>query len=664
MKTLITLFAVVTAGASPENSGLEKAFQQRGVTGFLSAVRELDQKQGSERTAKALVELATGQRRDVEAAAAHALGRMGEAGKAVLPDLAKALSSSAFPADLLNELGPGDIPVWLAEVLLRPDDPSFDDAALSLATRFDLKGEKRLLPLLIHAAGQPDPDARNWCQYWAVRALGRMRGTAASARTLLVDILRKEPAGDAMTSEEITWNYVRGAAACALGQIGADPESTARLLAGMLKHPDQEIRDWCALGLGLLEQQQSPERAAKTLVGLRTGREREVEAAAAHALGRMGEAGKAVLPELARSMRRSGFPPEFLHQYDPGDIPLWLAEGLLHPGDPSFHDVGFSLAWCLDLSNETRLLPLLIQGAGHENPDVRLWAVLVLGNMGETAAPARPLLVEIVRKEPPAHLTPSDMAKWSEVRGSAAVALGQIGADPESTARLLAGMLKHPDAEIWTSSALALGQMGKEAAPAVPALVEALARDTASPMDVYLRHPAVVALGNIGESSVAGLIGALQSKRLVVRRRAADAIAGIVKRKAAMGALIKAATEDEDQELRVLATRALRFPPGLDRDDALVRKSLIRIVKDKCPEVRVEAAHVLGDMAWPEEVVPQSLIELLGDADAKVRLNAIQALLREPPPKEVATVVEPLLHDPDESVRTWANALLKRLREH
>ncbi|OHB81838.1 MAG: hypothetical protein A2V98_18155 [Planctomycetes bacterium RBG_16_64_12] len=53
----------------------------------------------------------------------------------------------------------------------------------------------------------------------------------------------------------------------------------------------------------------------------------------------------------------------------------------------------------VDLTKEERLLPLLIQGAGHANPYVRLWAVCALGEMGETAASARPLLVDILKIE-------------------------------------------------------------------------------------------------------------------------------------------------------------------------------------------------------------------------------------------------------------------------
>lgn len=661
MTALTALFAVAIVGASAESSRLEVAFQQRGAAGFLSAVRELEQEQGSERTAKALVGLVGRPKTAVAALAAHALGGLGEAGKKELPKLAKALSNSAFPADTLNQLGAGDIPLWFAEVLLRPNDPSFGDASFALGVRLDLGGEERLLPLLLQAAGHQRRDEWNWQQYWAIHALRKMGDAATSARPLLVDILKEEAVGNADQRHEITRHYVRGAAAYALGQIGAEPKRTARLFAGMLKHPDPGVRDWCALGLALLEQHQCPERAARMLVHLCTARDGEVVAAAVHTLGRMGEAGKAVLPELARSLDENGFPVEFLDQYDVGDIPLWLAEGLLRPDDRAFHHMGPALVWWFDLRGETRLLPLLIQGAKHSNLDVRYWAVCALAGMGETAASARPLLVNILKEEPPPQLTPGEVTKWNRVRGRAANALSAIGTEPESTVRLLTGMLKHPDEEIWTWSAFALGGMGEKSAPAIPALVEALARNETI-MPYTTSHSAVTALSAIGVSAIPALVKALRSDNHVVRRRAAEAFLGMYEKKTALGALVKAATEDEDREVRRLATFALVFPYGSDTDETGVVPALIRIVKDKDPKVRAAGVRALAGLG-PKDFPLQPFADIFSDPDASVRLAAVRAFSSLPLNKEITSALEPLLNDSDDQVRAAAKDLRDRLRE-
>ncbi len=80
MTIFLALIVFATAGAEPEDSGLEEAFRQGGAAGFLAAVRELEQEQGPEHTAKALVRLTSGRDgdRELRATAAHAIGQMPE----------------------------------------------------------------------------------------------------------------------------------------------------------------------------------------------------------------------------------------------------------------------------------------------------------------------------------------------------------------------------------------------------------------------------------------------------------------------------------------------------------------------------------------------------------------------------------------------------------
>jgi HEAT repeat protein len=624
----------------------------------LLAIAELEREEGSERTAKSLVELASGTKGDVVAVALHALGKMGGAAKAVLPELAEALVGGDFPTQLLNELGVGDIPLWLAEALVGAEYPVADNAAFALATRFDLNAEKRLLPMLVEAASRSDPDEENWQQYWAIHALAKMRGTAAPAQAMLLEVLRKEPASDAQQRHGGKANIVRGVAAYALGQIGCQPDNAVPVLVQLLEHPDQTIRDWCALGLALFEKQKNPKRAARMLVALRARCVPEVAAAAADALGRMGETGKAVLPKLARSFRGRGFPPEFLHQYDHGDIPLWLAEALLQPHASAVEHLGPALAWSFDLSGETRLIPLLAQGARHKNPEVQCWAIDTLAGMGQTAASARPLLVEILKEEPSTQQTRSERMKRNKVRASAAFALASIARDAESTAPLLAEMLEHPDPVVWEGAALALGRMEERATPALSALMGALTKEPA-PNPWTKIHPAVHALSRIGRPAIPTLVEALQSMQPVVRQRAAAALGGMLDKELTQGALIKAATEDEDQEVRRSATLALGFPYGSDRNDAVVVPALVRIVKDRTPEVRAAGVRVLAALR-PDEYPSAPFVALLRDPAANVRLDAVRAFTDLRPRREITFPLESLLNDPDDDVRVAA----ERLRDH
>jgi HEAT repeat protein len=232
--------------------------------------------------------------------------------------------------------------------------------------------------------------------------------------------------------------------------------------------------------------------------------------------------------------------------------------------------------------------------------------------------------------------------------------------ESQDTVRLLAGMLKHPDESIWTSAAWGLA--GEEGTAAIPALVEALAREQREYYGVH-HHAAVVALAKIGEPAVEALIGALQSRQVVVRQRAAEALAQMPGTTKTLVALIKAAAENDDKSVRGQAKLVLQWLPGLDKDDTVVLPALACIVQDKSPKVRKEAAHLLSDITWPEGVLPQPLLDLVGDSDSSVRVAAVETLFSRRLDKRVIPALERLLDHPDKSVRGRINELLERVRK-
>ncbi len=401
---------------------------------------------------------------------------------------------------------------------------------------------------------------------------------------------------------------------------------------------------------------------ARTLVGLVVGDNRELGAAAFHAIGRMGKAGRAVLPKLIAAMNSTDFPVEYLDEYDPGDIPLWLTERLLQPDQVDPDDVGSALAWTLDLTKEKRLLPLLIQGVTHANLDVRLWSVTALGEMRKTASPALPLLRDTLEKESSNAGDSGEAIKCSEVRGAAAFALGRIGAEPKLCIPLLMQMLKHHDEDIWSRSALGLGLFGEKAAPATPALVQALSNDCAP--SVGTRHPAATALRNIGDRAMPALVDALQSPHAAIRRRVAEALYWAPAKRAAVGALAKVASDDPDQEVRTWATAALGFPAAARENERTLLSALTDIVKDDHSQVRVYAACAMGMMKTRDEVWLDLFLTLLGDQDAQVRRAAARAVPSPPSPKRLILTLERLLDAPDEGVRSVARETLNRLQEY
>jgi HEAT repeat protein len=79
--------------------------------------------------------------------------------------------------------------------------------------------------------------------------------------------------------------------------------------------------------------------------------------------------------------------------------------------------------------------------------------------------------------------------------------------------------------------------------------------------------------------------------------------------------------------------------------------------------VRKEAAHLLSDITWPEGVLPQPLLDLVGDSDSSVRVAAVETLFSRRLDKRVIPALERLLDHPDKSVRGRINELLERVRK-
>jgi HEAT repeat protein len=185
-------------------------------------------------------------------------------------------------------------------------------------------------------------------------------------------------------------------------------------------------------------------------------------------------------------------------------------------------------------------LPALIRALRSQKPVERMRAAKDLGRLGWLAREAMPALV--------AALHDTD----SKVRESAAHAIGQMGPDALPT---LVGMLDHddkyvrrhavwalgklgplgrpaindlcrslkdPDPRTASGAAQALGNMGADAADAVPALAEAM-RGT----NIVLCRLAAKALSQVGPPALATLIAHLQHADPFVRGESALAIGWI-----------------------------------------------------------------------------------------------------------------------------------------
>ena len=131
-------------------------------------------------------------------------------------------------------------------------------------------------------------------------------------------------------------------------------------------------------------------------------------------------------------------------------------------------------------------VPALQSALDDERESVRVNATQTLGKIGREAKQTSPDLRQLVAKDPS-----------SRVRTEAALALGYIGADPESCILQLVAALEDSESTVRGSAVAGLGLFGN---PALPALRQALAH-----RDKRVRLIAVTTLGGFGPHAEAAV---------------------------------------------------------------------------------------------------------------------------------------------------------------
>ena len=291
------------------------------------------------------------------------------------------------------------------------------------------------------------------------------------------------------------------------------------------------------------------------------------------------------------------------------------------------------------ISQHGPLLPL--QGLVDANPLVRARTAEVLSDLGSRAKPAVPALVgaladpeEDVRHSAARALgataageaiaVPALVRALNDpagrVRGASAEALGEIGAVAQTAVPALVEKLKDPEVAVRVAAAKALwqlehraeavvpvlvqaledptvrwhasfvlGEIGPEAAGAVPALVRVLQRERV-PRALRAPPSSAIALGQIGRPAVPELIRCLHDERPVVRTAAAIAL-GLMGRAAetAIPALLQLLT-DHDQEVRQASVLSLG---AIGSKNPELVPALVKMMSDDDVFLRGTAAAVL-----------------------------------------------------------------------
>ncbi|MGB3419194.1 MAG: HEAT repeat domain-containing protein [Dolichospermum sp.] len=247
--------------------------------------------------------------------------------------------------------------------------------------------------------------------------------------------------------------------------------------------------------------------------------------------------------------------------------------------------------------------------------DVRGSAAYALGNLGEAAKPYVKDIADIFK----------DKSVDSDVRGSAAYALGNLGEAAKPYVKDIADILKDKsvDYDVRQGAAYALGNLGEAAKPYVKDIADIL-KDKS--VDKYVRGSAAKALGNLGEVAkpyVKDILDILKDKSVdkYVRYGAAYALGKIEKLRLNQVVVILDSVYYEGQS-EIAKWRFLTYFLGGGTDD--VKTLLTWVGKPKAiPENLTHAKGVktleVFNKAWEAST---GLDELRKDLASKIALVA------------------------------------------
>ena len=561
----------------------------------------------------ALIEALKDPQTDVRISAGAALGRMGADSHAVVEALTEALKDPEVPvrnsaAWALGRIGPparASVPALIES--LKVSDSSVRSSAAEALTEMGVAAQAAI-PALIEGLKDPTLEVRSA----AANALGSMGPAALSAVSALIEAHRQLA--------------VRPAVARSLSRIGR-PAIPA--LIGALKDPEADVR--CSAAAVLEKMGAHAQAAVPALIEALKDPKASVRSSAAAVLVKVGADAHAAVPALIEALRD----PEV-------DVRGWAASALAGIGPAARVAV-----------------PELIELLRDSNSDVRMNSLRALERIGPAAAPAlviatkdsddwvRDSAATVLRK-----FQSTAVPAWIEAlrdseakaRSAAASILGEMGTAGEAAVPALLGALRDPEADVRSSAARALGTIGIEGQVVVMALIEVLNDSTA-----HVRAAAATALGSLGsapQAAVSALVVSVVDSDASVRESAVSALGRMGPDAQAAVPVLISALRDSEANVRGSAGYALSRVSG----SAL--STLTKVLKDAALEIRISAAHVIGDMGAAAVAAGPDLGEVLKDPEPEVRAAASEALWRIGP-AVVPTLLE-ALRDPEVETRNAA----------
>jgi predicted Zn finger-like uncharacterized protein len=473
-----------------------------------------------------------------------------------------------------------------------------------------------------------------------------------------------------------------------VGAVAGPPEDTVTpanrpLAAGTVitrlrqQLKDSEPRERLQAAFSLVELARDLNKSTLDLMALLKDPQKDVRAAAAEALGLIGQQARIAYPALEEANRTDG----------DANVRTKAREAMKKIGQPGLSDV----AVMIDSFSDRK-----------QPRQARAAAALVLGLIGAEARVAVPALEEGLQD-------PDAM-----VRVSAVQALWQLaGRQQEGLVDVLVGGLKDFDAGVRAQAAYALIAMRNDARDAAPALEIALADS-----DAKVRWHAAMALWAIGPAAnaqVSKLLEALRDADAKVRLSSAMALWAIGRHKDGVPVLceiLKYPDKNSDPTIRVSAAKGLHTickeakanqlpfvegPKGAKVSLASAVPALIEAIKDQDGDVRGlavltlgvigkdaaaavhpliraldqgdvalrwEIAFALGDIGDAARPALRALTQALNERDNTVRVFAAEAIYKiEHRPSDVVPTLVSVLKDRDGTVRARAAKALGNMGE-
>ncbi len=554
----------------------------------------------------------------------------------------------------------------LAGAVAGPDQT----AALAAFDSLDKLGAeaKAAVPALIQALSNENEE-RRWRAARTLGAIGSEAQAAVPDLTKALDDPAKkvqayaafalgeigkasEPAVEELIERAFDQDaLVRRGALLAIRQIGAPPEKTRPLFLKMLEEGDpasvlpvlhtiadageiavppmrELLKDetmcyWACVVLRDMGEKASP--AVPELIEVLSHKEPEVRMQALMALGAIGAAAAPAVPAIVKALESD-----------------------------EFDAVRFTAAFALGAVNskEAEETKALVAAARSDKPMLRLVSLWTLARQN-------PDNVEVVRFAAE-QLTAALKSDDADLRGMAARGLSQFGSHPDIVGPALLATLQDSNPAVVghaLGAIAALGpkilpkvieslkdktrrpfaaaliyRMGPQAAPTVPALIEALGEPPASENDVQFRRQAQLALAAIGpeaKDAVGVLIESLASDDREVRGTACYALGK-------MGPAAAAAVPALQQRLQAadgaahtaLIWSLLKIRPGDADLEKTVVPLLVQALNRQEELVRVEAAAALGGLAAAAEPSVVARLKELAEKDPsdQVREAAAEAV--------------------------------------